>query len=97
MSETVNIAVQVIPFSRKKELYDLVDEAIEVIEASGLTYRVCPFETVMEGNYDRIMEVIRLCQERCFDKGADEILVNIRIQNRKRGSVTIQEKMKKYE
>ena len=36
ISNIVNIAVQVIPFSREKELYDLVDMAIGVIQSSGV-------------------------------------------------------------
>jgi uncharacterized protein (TIGR00106 family) len=97
MSNVVNIAVQVIPFSRDKELYDLVDLAIGVIQSSGVEYRVCPFETVMEGDYDRLMEIIKECQQVCLDNGADEVLVNLKIQNRRKGDVSIRDKMMKYE
>ena len=97
MNKTVNIAVQVIPFSKEKEMYELIDEAISVIAESGIRYRVCPFETVLEGDYDEIMEIIRQCQDRCFEKGAEEILVNIKIQHRRSGTVTMEEKMAKYE
>jgi uncharacterized protein (TIGR00106 family) len=97
MSAIVNVAVQVLPFSREKELYDLVDLAIQVIQSSGITYRICPFETVLEGEYDRIMDIVRECQQVCLDNGADEVLVNLKIQHRKKGDVRISDKMGKYE
>ncbi len=96
MKNYVNIALQVIPKSKTREAYDLVDEAIELISRSGLKYQVCPFETVIEGPYNEIMELIEKVQTACFVKGADELLVYIKIQNRKDSKVTIEEKMKKY-
>lgn len=97
MNNNVNIAVQVLPKSETKEAYDLVDVAIGIIQKSGLKYRVCPFETVMEGPYDKIMYVIKEIQEACFNEGADELLVYIKIQNRKNSNVTIEDKMAKYD
>lgn len=97
MNNNVNIAVQVLPKSMSKETYDLVDDAIKVIDQSGLKYRVCPFETVIEGPYKEIMQVVEKLQEVCFENGADELLVYLKIQNRKDGNVTIEDKMKKYD
>ena len=97
MSSIVNIAIQVIPFSREKELYDLVDLAIQVIQDAGVEYRVCPFETVMEGDYERLMEIVKKCQQVCLDNGADEVLVNLKIQHRRNGDVRISDKTGKYE
>ena len=36
----------------------MVDEAIDVIQKSGVRYQVGPFATVLEGNYDEVMKVI---------------------------------------
>lgn len=96
MKNYVNIALQVLPKSKTKEAYDLVDVAIEVIKDSGLKYQVCPFETAIEGPYDEIMKLIEKVQDTCFNNGAEELLVYIKIQNRKDGQVTIDEKMQKY-
>ena len=97
MKNYVNIAVQVLPKSKTKEPYDLVDDAIKVIHDSGLKYRVCPFETVIEGPYNEIIELVEKVQEKCFESGADELLVYLKIQNRKNEKVTIEDKMAKYD
>lgn len=96
MKNHVNIALQVLPKSKTKETYDLVDDAIKVIQESGLKYQVCPFETAIEGPYNEVMQLVEKVQEKCFNSGADELLVYVKIQNRKQGDVTIEEKMKKY-
>ncbi len=97
MKNYVNVAVQVLPKSETKKAYDLIDDAIKVIHDSGLKYRVCPFETVIEGPYDEVMKLIEEVQLTCFNNGANELLVYVKIQNRKDSNVTIEEKMKKYD
>jgi len=96
MDHKINLALQIIPKSDKHDLYTLVDKAIEVIQKSGLKYEVCPFETVMEGGYEEILAVVKKAQKACFEAGAEELLVNIKMQVRKDGSVTIEEKTGKY-
>ena len=96
MTKTVNIELQVLPTSATVHPYLLVDKAIEVIEKSGLRYRVTPFETVMEGGYDEIMEVVKLAQEACYEAGAETMMTYIKIQS-SRKDVSIDDKMEKYE
>lgn len=92
----VNLALQILPVSQDEDVYRLVDKAIEVIKNSGLKYRVCPFETVLEGSYDRVMQVAREAQEVCLQAGADKMMVYMKIQHDKLHDVTIEDKMKKY-
>ncbi len=96
MTKTVNIALQVLPTSTTVHPYLLVDKAIEVIEKSGLRYKVTPFETVMEGSYDEIMEVLKLAQEACYEAGAETMMTYIKIQSSHK-DVSIDDKMEKYE
>jgi len=96
MDKTVNIALQILPSSKTIHPYTLVDKAIEVIAASGLRYKVTPFETVMEGSYDEIMKVVKLAQEACYEAGADSLMTYVKIQTSKT-DVSIEDKMEKYE
>ncbi len=96
MDHKINLALQIIPKSNTEDLYTLVDEAIQVIKDSGLKYEVCPFETVIEGGYEEILNVVKKAQAACFEAGADELLVNIKMQIRKDLDVSIEEKTGKY-
>jgi uncharacterized protein YqgV (UPF0045/DUF77 family) len=96
MDKTVNIALQILPSSKSIHPYLLVDKAIEVIAASGLRYKVTPFETVMEGSYDEIMNVVKLAQEACYKAGAESLMTYVKIQS-SQNDVSIDDKMEKYE
>lgn len=88
----VTIGIQIIPKSKKLHTYDLVDEAIEVIQASGIKHQITPFETAMEGSYDEIMKICKEAEQAVLDAGADECLVYYRIHYRKNEGVTFEEK-----
>jgi uncharacterized protein YqgV (UPF0045/DUF77 family) len=96
MNNIVNIALQILPTSKTIHPYLLVDKAIDVIAASGLRYKVTPFETVMEGSYNDIMEVIKQAQEACYLAGAESLMTYIKIQS-STNDVSIDDKMEKYE
>ncbi|MDP2337844.1 MAG: MTH1187 family thiamine-binding protein [Bacteroidota bacterium] len=97
MKNIINVAIQVLPRSSTKGTYELVDIAIEIIQKSGLKYRVCPFETVVEGYYDEVMGLVKDIQEAVYAHGADEIITNMKIQTRNNQDVFIEDKMNKYE
>jgi uncharacterized protein YqgV (UPF0045/DUF77 family) len=93
----VNVAFQLLPMDVTEDRYSIVDRAIGKIKNSGIRYRVCPFETVMEGDYDSIMQLIKDIQEDALEHGATSILANLKIQMRKNTDVSISDKMEKYE
>jgi len=97
MSHTINLALQIIPKVPAENLYAVIDKAIEVIQRSGLRYRVCPFETVIEGPHAEVMRVAEEAQQACFAAGAGEVLVFMKLQRRKDGDVHIEEKTGKYD
>ena len=97
MKHKVNVAFQVLPRSKDKSTYDLVDIAIDVIKNSGIKYRVCPFETVLEGEYDEIMSIIKKVQEELYKHGTETMLSYIKIQSASNRDVTIEDKMEKYD
>ncbi len=96
MNYSINVALQVLPRSSKYGTYELVDKAIAVIQKSGIKYKVCPFETVMEGDYDTIMKIIKEVHEVLYANGTETMLANIKIQTANH-DVTIEDKMEKYE
>ncbi len=97
MDNKINVAIQVLPRSAKIGTYEMVDRAIEVIQKSGLKYRVCPFETVVEGYYDEIMALLKEIHETIYDFGAEEMITNVKIQTIYNQDVLIEDKMDKYE
>jgi len=96
MDNIINVAFQILPKGENMDVYPLVDVAIEVIQKSGLKYQVCPFETVIEGKYNEVMQVIKDAQIACFEEGANEFIAYIKMQVNKSKDIKIEDKMVKY-
>ncbi|EMS34159.1 Hypothetical protein C943_03976 [Mariniradius saccharolyticus AK6] len=92
----INLGIQIVPKSKTLDSYALVDKAIEVIQQSGIKHIVTPFETVMEGPQEELMEIARRVQEAVLAAGAEEVLVYYRMQIRKNSDVSIEDKIGKY-
>lgn len=90
---TVNVAIQVLPFV--DDVFGVVDRAIEVITASGVTYEVGPMETVMEGPLDELLAVAKQAHLACMEAGAERVMTYIKIGDGPSGT-TIEEKVGKY-
>lgn len=96
MKENVNIALQILPFTKEDNNYEIIDRAIQKIRDSGLRFHVCPFETVIEGPYDEIMGVVKDVYDICFNAGAIELIANLKVHLRRGEDITLDEKMAKY-
>ena len=97
MSHKVNLAIQVLPLGiPKDQAYAIVDEAIKCIDNSGLHYEVCPFETVVEGEYEEVMKLVDTIQLACNNAGAAELLINMKLQRSFIKDVAITDKTGKY-
>ncbi len=92
---SVNLGFQVLPKGAENS-YELVDRAIEVVRQSGVKYEVGPMETVMEGELDELLEIVKMAQDACVQGGASDVMTYIKIHYRPDGDVTIDEKIHKY-
>lgn len=92
---TINAAIQLLPIGAKEDKYGIIDKAIALINNSGLNYKVCPFETVVEGPSDKVYQLIRDIQESSLSENCTEILINIKIHAATR-DLFFEEKLEKY-
>jgi uncharacterized protein YqgV (UPF0045/DUF77 family) len=93
----INAAIQLLPGEKKDLSWNIIDKAIRIIESSGLNYKVCPFETVVEGSLEDIKGLIEKIRDESFKSGAEDILINLKLQMGKDKDIFIQDKMNKYE
>jgi uncharacterized protein (TIGR00106 family) len=95
-SYIVNASIQILPIVNDKHPYEWVDEAIAVIQASGIKYNVGAFATELEGKYDEVMRVINDVNEYLYSKGCSEWISNIQVQIRSDRDITSDEKVEKF-
>ncbi len=93
----VNASVQLLPVTQDRHPYDWVDEAIEIIQRSGVRHEVGPFATVLEGSYTEVMDVIHAINEHLLARNCPEWITNLQIQIRSRGDITGDEKTAKFQ
>ncbi|MCF6094244.1 thiamine-binding protein [Microaerobacter geothermalis] len=91
----MNVGFQVLPKVPDGDTYPVVDKAIEVVQKSGVKHEVGAMETVMEGDLDLLLDIVKKAQEACIKAGATEVMTHIKIHYRPEG-VTIDEKLAKY-
>jgi uncharacterized protein YqgV (UPF0045/DUF77 family) len=92
----VNASLQIVPVVEDRHPYLWVDEAIAIIQDSGIVYDVGPFATVLEGTYEEVMKVINDVNEYLLQKGCAEWISNIQIQIKSGGDITGDSKTSKF-
>ena len=92
----VNASIQILPVVQDKHPYEWVDEAIAVIQHSGIRHEVGPFTTILEGTYQEVMNVIHAVNEYLVAKGCNEWISNIQLQIRSNSNITGDEKTEKF-
>ncbi len=74
------LSLQIIPRTGSHDQdMALVDRAIAVIDRSGVTYRVGPLETTMEGELEVLLDVVRRVNEEMVAHGSPSVLSQVRI------------------
>ena len=93
-----SIAIQVLPQSAAgDETLRIVDKVIAYIKNTGLKMVVGPFETVIEGDFEKLMDIAKECQLICIREGAQSLLTYIKIAyNPNSGTWSIDEKTSKH-
>lgn len=95
-SYTVNASIQLVPVVKDRHPYEWVDEAIYIIQQSGIKHEIGPFSTVIEGTYEEVMRVIHRINEHLYAQQCTEWITNVQIQIRSNGSITGDEKTDKF-
>ena len=70
------------PMDKGESLSKYVARSLDIIDASGLPYQLTPMGTVLEGEWDDVMGVVRDCYER-MSQGCNRISVSIKVDARK--------------
>ena len=73
-----SIALQVLPLSQGIDRIAVIDKVIEYLQTQGVTMVVTPFETVLEGEFDELMCILKEALE-VAGQGADNVFANVKI------------------
>ena len=84
------------PLDRGESLSPYVARCLEIVDRSGLPYRLNPMGTVLEGEWDECLEVVRSCFQR-MSQDCKRISCSIKIDYRKGRTGGLEAKIAKVE
>lgn len=92
----INASIQILPIAQDRHQYLWVDEAIAIIQNTGIKYKIGPFATVVEGTYEEVMNVIHSIDEHLALNGCNEWITSIQLNIRGSEDITANEKVAKF-
>jgi uncharacterized protein YqgV (UPF0045/DUF77 family) len=94
-----SIAIQVLPrVANNEDVIRIVDMVIAYLRSTGLNMFVGPFETTVEGSFERLWEIAKECQLICIREGAGSVSSYIKTAyNPSEGVWSIEKKTAKHQ
>jgi len=76
------VEFSVVPIGKGESVSQYVAECLKIVEASGIDYRINPMGTVLEGDYDQVMDVVRKCHMRVMEL-SPRVITSVKIDDRR--------------
>ncbi len=86
----------IVPIGAGSSIGDQLAVALKIVDESGLPYKVNPMGTVVEGEWEEIIALIKKCHDEIMKK-EERVLITINIDHRKGKPNRIEEKVASVE
>ncbi len=86
----------IVPVGTGSSIGDQLAEVLKIVDSSGLPYKINPMGTVIEGEWDEVIRLIKKCHGSVMGK-AERAVTTISIDDRKGKPNRIDEKVKSVE
>ena len=86
----------IFPIGEGVSLSKYVARSLDLIDSSGLAYRINPMGTVVEGEWDEVMALIKTCHM-AIREDTDRVSCTIKIDDRKGITGALERKIKSVE
>ncbi len=88
------VEVSIVPIGTgNTSISEYVARAIKVLKESGLQYELTPMGTIIYGDLDEVLKVIKKMHDSCFVGNVARILTTLKIDDRRDRSVKPQDKV----
>jgi uncharacterized protein (TIGR00106 family) len=96
MEEFMLASFSVVPMGTGDGVKNLIAEALAIVDASGLPYKLGAMHTTIEGDADQVMDVIMRCHRRVLEL-SPRVLTSITLDDRKGATGRMEGKVKDVE
>ncbi len=75
------VQFSIVPLGKGESVSEHIAEVLKIVDESGLPYRLTPMGTVVEGEWDAVMDLIRTCHQEVL-KTIPRLITTITIDDR---------------
>lgn len=86
----------IVPLGMGVSVSEYVAKVIKIVDESGLSYKMHAMGTIVEGDWDEVMSLIKKCRDTLMDE-VDRVVIDIKIDDRKGATGRIEAKVKSVE
>jgi uncharacterized protein (TIGR00106 family) len=90
------VEFSVVPIGTGVSISPQIAKVLKIVAESGVRYKANPMGTVLEGEWDKVMDVIKKCHDEVM-KDAERVLTTITIDDRKGKEQRIEKKLESVE
>lgn len=90
------VEFSIVPLGAGSSISEQVAEVLRIVDASGIPYKINPMGTVVEGEWDKIMKLIRKCHKTVM-KNHERVVTTLTIDDRKGKKSRIDQKVTSVE
>jgi uncharacterized protein (TIGR00106 family) len=90
------VEFSIIPIGKGSSIGDDIAKVLKIVDNSKLQYKINPMGTVVEGKWDDVMALVKKCHNSVLKRG-ERVVTTIKIDDRKKKSNMIEEKVKAVE
>ncbi len=93
---SILVEFSVVPMGMGASVSPQIAEVLKIVSKSGLSYKANPMGTVLEGDWDSVMPVIRQCHDSVM-RSAERAITSIKIDDRKGNEARMERKLESVE
>lgn len=86
----------IVPMGKGASVSPVIARVLKIVAESGVSYKANPMGTVLEGDWETVMGLIRRCHEEAMRDSA-RVITNIKIDDRKGGGQRMEKKLASVE
>jgi len=90
------IEFSIVPLGASSSLSAKVATVLDIVDSSGLPYRLTPMGTIVEGEWDELMRLVKKCHRKMM-RHEERVLTRIIIDDRKGKTGRISHKVRAVE
>jgi uncharacterized protein (TIGR00106 family) len=90
------VEFSIVPMGKGVSISSVIAEVMKIVVASGVSYRTNPMGTVLEGEWDAVMGVVKSCHNLVM-QDAERAITTIKIDDRKGKDARMDKKLEAVE